>query len=295
MINTLFTRHYVLLAPESSEGTSGGGSPVTESSSTTATGGTEGGTGNTPGSDTEGTGENTTESTEGGQPSTSETQTVDTPGDNIPEYTPEAAAKLEAQYTLNEPQDTESGTNGSEPKTDESTEEYTIAFPEAFTSPESAAFGTILAPIARESGLDGTAYGKLFADSYAAIEAARQKSVWEHRFRQDAELKRDWGSNYESNMKTARGHIAFLKQKAGLTDDDLACFQSPKGMRALYAMATAHGEKPAAGLTTGNATEKSWADAVLKDPNHPDRNALFNTSDPRYKEINARFRRAHGC
>lgn len=290
MINTLFTRHYVLLAPEGSEGTSGGGS-ATESRSTTATGDS----GNTPATSSEEAGENTAESTGDGHPPTGETQTVGTPGDNIPEYTPEAAAKLEAQYTLNEPQNTESGTNGSEPKTDESTEEYTVTFPEAFTAPEAAAFGTILAPIARESGLDGTAYGKLFADSYAAIEAARRKSVWEHRFRQDAELKRDWGSDYESNMKTARGHIAFLKQKAGLTDDDLACFQSPKGMRALYAMATAHGEKPAAGLTTSNAAEKSWADAVLKDPNHPDRNALFNTSDPRYKEINARFRRAHGC
>lgn len=283
MLNILFNRNYVLRAEEGDEGTSGGGFPAEGS--------------NTPTTDNEGGQESNTESTpgtgtEGGHPGADETQTGNLPNTPIPEYTPEEAAKLDAQYEFNEPRSTE----GSEQKTEVTTEEYTVTFPEAFAdSPEAAAFGSILAPIAKGSGLDGASYGKLFADSYAAIEAARQKSMWENRFRQDAELKRDWGSEYESNMKTARGHIAFLKEKAGLTDDDLAVFKSPKGMRALYAMATAHGEKPAAGLSNSQASEKSWADAVLKDPNHPDRDALFNTTDPRYREVNARFRRAHGC
>lgn len=288
MLNTLFIRHHVLRAEEGIEGASGGAPAEGNTNPATGTeGGQEGNAEGNPGTGTEGAGD-------GNRPGAGEQQNEGNPGDTIPEYSPEAAAKLDAQYDFNEPQGTEGGQEGGEQKT-EGGEEYTVTFPEGFGGEEAEAFGSILAPIAKGSGLDGTAYGKLFADSYAAIETARQKSAWENRFRQDAELKRDWGSDYESNMKTARGHIAFLKEKAGLTDDDLAVFKSPKGMRALYAMATAQGEKPAAGLATGQASEKSWADAVLKDPNHPDRGALFNTSDPRYREVNARFRRAHGC
>lgn len=291
MLNALFPQYYVLRAEESGEGVPGDSSPASESSAATGTE-AEGSSEIPPAAGAEGTGK----SSDGVQSGSGATQSGGDPVNNIPEYTPEAAAKLDAQYDFNEPQNPEDGAKGSEQKSEDREQEYAVTFPEEFAeAPEATAFGAILAPIAKESGLDGAAYGKLFAASYAAIESARQKSEWENRFRQDAELKRDWGSDYEANMKMARGHIAFLKEKAGLTEADLAVFKSPKGMRALYAMAAAHGEKPAAGLSTSQASEKSWADSVLKDPSHPDRNALFDTSDPRYKEINARFRRAHGC
>lgn len=140
--------------------------------------------------------------------------------------------------------------------------------------------------------MDGEAFGKLFADSYAAIEAARERAEWQNRFLQDAELKKDWGADYEANMATARSHIDFLKEKAGLSEDDLAVFSSPKGMRALFAMASVHKAPPAAGLAASQ-TEKSWADAVMK-PGHPDYEAFTNPLNPRYKEVNQRWLRAHG-
>lgn len=216
------------------------------------------------------------------------------PGIQIPEYSPEAAAALDAAYSITGATASEPAPNGQQPANPDSSSDYTITFPENFTQDsEAAAFNTILAPIARQSGIDGTAFGKLFADSYAAIESARQQAEWRNRFQQDADLKRDWGADYEANMLTARGHIEFLKQKAGLTDEDLAVFSSPKGMRALYAMAKSITSPHAAGLTGPTESDVSWAAAVMK-PGHADYEAFTNPLNPRYKEVNRRWLRAHG-
>lgn len=216
----------------------------------------------------------------------------------IPEYTAEAAAALDAAYALSAPsvdenadpaQNSQSAIDNSQ-----SSDDYTLTFPDTFAErPEAQAFSTILAPIAKESGIDGTAFGKLFADAYTAITDAQQRAEWQNRFQQDSDLKKDWGADYEANMSTARSHIAFLKERAGLTDDDLAVFASPKGMRALYAMATAHAAPPAAGLDTGTITEQTWARAVMQ-PDHADHDAFVNPMNPRYKEVNHRWLRANG-
>lgn len=214
--------------------------------------------------------------------------------DNIPEYTKEAADALNAAYALTPPDNSQSPIDNSQSSIANSqSTDYTLTFPEEFSArPDADAYNTILAPIAQKSGMDGEAFGKLFADSYAAIEAARERAEWQNRFLQDAELKKDWGADYEANMATARSHIDFLKEKAGLSEDDLAVFSSPKGMRALFAMASVHKAPPAAGLAASQ-TEKSWADAVMK-PGHPDYEAFTNPLNPRYKEVNQRWLRAHG-
>lgn len=216
----------------------------------------------------------------------------------IPQYTPEAAAALDAAYALTAQPSSATAEQGDSPTdsapADSAQQDYTISFPETFAqNAETQAFNTILAPIAKQSGIDGTAFGKLFAESYTAIESARQRAEWENRFRQDLDLKKDWGADYETNMATARGHIEFLKQKAGLSDADLAVFSSPKGMRALYAMATVHATPVAAGLDMGTITEQTWAKAVMQ-PGHADHDAFTNPLNPRYKEVNQRWLRANG-
>lgn len=213
-----------------------------------------------------------------------------------PTFTPEAAAALDAAYALTEPDNPQGAPTQQDKPTATNSEQadYSITFPENFAQDsEAQAFNDILAPIAKQSGIDGEAFGKLFAESYAAIESARQQAEWKNRFQQDQDLKKDWGADYESNMKTARSHIAFLKQKAGLSDSDLAVFSSPKGMRALYAMATAHAAPPAAGLEQTSLTEKSWAQAVMQ-PGHADHAAFIDPLNPRYREVNQRWLRANG-
>lgn len=214
-----------------------------------------------------------------------------------PQYTKEAADALTAAYALTaepSPDSASSEQGTSDPENSTSSDDYTLTFPETFAEhPEAQAFNTILAPIAKESGIDGTAFGKLFAEAYTAITEAQQRAEWQNRFQQDSDLKKDWGADYEANMATARSHIAFLKERAGLSDDDLAVFASPKGMRALYAMATAHAAPPAAGLDANTITEQTWAKAVMQ-PDHADHDAFVNPMNPRYKEVNQRWLRANG-
>ncbi len=215
-------------------------------------------------------------------------------GTSVPEYTPEAFNKLNEAYSLTKPETENKQNTPPLQNTEEENADYTLTFPDTFAERTDAqAFNAIIAPIAKQSGIDGASFGKLFADAYTAIEEASQRAEWQNRFQQDADLKHDWGADYEANMQTARSHIAFLKEKAGLTDADLACFQSPKGMRALYAMATAHAAPPAAGLETCTLTEKAWAAAVMQ-PDHADHDAFTNPMNPRYKEINQRWLRANG-
>lgn len=213
----------------------------------------------------------------------------------IPEYSKEAADALNAAYSLTKPEsDPKEPQNSQSSTLNTQSDAYALTFPEEFSArPDAEIYNSILAPIAQQSGIDGEQFGKLFADSYAAIESARQRVEWQNRFQQDVELKKDWGADYEANMATARGHIAFLKEKAGLSDDDLAVFSSPKGMRALYAMATAHAAPPAAGLAQSASTEKAWAKAIMQ-PGHADYDAFINPMNPRYKEVNQRWLRANG-
>ena len=213
----------------------------------------------------------------------------------IPEYSKEAADALNAAYSLTKPEsDPKEPQNSQSSIVNSQSQDYALTFPEEFSArPDAEIYNSILAPIAQQSGMDGEQFGKLFADSYAAIESARQRAEWQNRFQQDVELKKDWGADYEANMATARGHIAFLKEKAGLSDDDLAVFSSPKGMRALYAMATAHAAPPAAGLAQSASTEKAWAKAIMQ-PGHADYDAFINPMNPRYKEVNQRWLRANG-
>lgn len=280
MLNTIFIRNYCLRAEAGAEG---GGAPA-DSTQTTAT---------TPAGNAPVNAADTPPATpEGSTPAQAEPAAPNQTADSTPEYSEDAAKALENAYALN-PDDSKADPA----KTDNSAADgYTVTFPEDFAPADDAgALAQLLAPIAKESGLEGPAFGGLFAKSYAAIQEAQKKAVWQERFQQDAQLKKDWGSQYESNMATARGHLTFLKEKAGLTDDDLAVFASPKGMRALYAMASAGGERQPAGLAQQTAGEKAWADDLLHNPNHPDREAFYNPNHPRYKEVNARWRRANGA
>ena len=131
-----------------------------------------------------------------------------------PEYSKEAADALNAAYSLTEPAADPAPSEPGTTDPDNTADAYTLTFPEEFSArPEAAAFNTILAPIAKQSGIDGTAFGKLFADAYTAITEAQQRAEWQNRYQQDTDLKKDWGADYEANMTTARSHITFLKER----------------------------------------------------------------------------------
>ena len=162
---------------------------------------------------------------------------------------------------------------------------YAVEFPEGFAVDE--AFNGIVTPIAASSGLDGKAFGALTAKVIGAIQDAEYANM----VKSDAELKSDWGAEYNANMLAAKTAAHKLKQATGLTDKDLAPLQSPKGMRLLFAISQLTGESSAAGVSPASASESSWARDVISDPNHPDYHDFRDPSSPRWRELNARYNR----
>lgn len=216
-----------------------------------------------------------------------------------PEATPEAtteatasdvAAAMAKAYAITEPEpeaEAEAGAEaGGEQK--EGEEEYQLSYPENWNA--DPAFTELVTPIAKKSGIDGKTFGALTAEVIGKMQEAEYANM----VKTDAELKKDWGSDYDANMKAARAEAAFLKKEAGLTDEDLRVFASPKGMRALYAISLTHGEKGAAGMKEVSASDKAWAEEVMTNPAHPDYKAFHDVNDPRWRLVNERYNRAKG-
>lgn len=277
MHNTLFIRRWVLREEEQGQGAgNGGASPAAGVSGDGGAAPAAAAAGGEPAGGTPAGGD-------GGTP----------PGDGGPEFNEDAAARLQGQYSLTEPDD------GAGAKAADDGGEYRLEFSREFL--EGARFGEgagevlngVLGPIARESGVSADVFGKLFERSYSAVVRAQEEAQWRRNFQDDADLKRDWGAEYEANMREARLHAAWIVKNAGVTEADLAVFQSPKGMRVLHALARAHVQPAAAGVGSAGVGEAAWADAVLK-PGHPDHDAFGDPLDPRYRELNERWMRAKG-
>lgn len=216
-----------------------------------------------------------------------------------PEATPEAtteatasdvAAAMAKAYAITEPEpEAEAEAEaGGEQKEGEGEAEYQLSYPENWNA--DPAFTELVTPIAKKSGIDGKTFGALTAEVIGKMQEAEYANM----VKTDAELKKDWGADYDANMKAARAEAAFLKKEAGLTDDDLRVFASPKGMRALYAISLTHGERGAAGMKEVSASEKAWAEEVMNNPAHPDYKAFHDVDDPRWRLVNERYNRAKG-
>lgn len=220
-----------------------------------------------------------------------ETQGAETQGEAVSDATAsDVAAAMAKAYAITEPEpeaEAEAGAEaGGEQK--EGEEEYQLSYPENWNA--DPAFTELVTPIAKKSGIDGKTFGALTAEVIGKMQEAEYANM----VKTDAELKKDWGADYDANMKAARAEAAFLKKEAGLTDDDLRVFASPKGMRALYAISLTHGERGAAGMKEVSASDKAWAEEVMNNPAHPDYKAFHDVDDPRWRLVNERYNRAKG-
>lgn len=71
-------------------------------------------------------------------------------------------------------------------------------------------------------------------------------------------------------------------------------FESPKGVKLLFRMGRLLGEQGAVEGRGAVQSESAWADAVSRDPSHPDYRALRDVDDPRFEEVVARYNRVRG-
>lgn len=227
-------------------------------------------------------------------------QEVATPTPSITDATPAPAASepqgaaddMRQAYALDAPEGGKASGEPTEPQEGQTGEPqgqeapYAVEYPEGFAV--DPAFAEIVAPVAKESGLEGKVFGALTA----RVVGAMQDAEYANMVKTDAELKKDWGADYHANMKVAKATAERLMQGSGLSRQDLAVLQSPKGMRLLYAISQMTGERAAAGTAPAAASESSWAQEVMTNPQHPDYADFRDPSSPRWRQLNERYNRA---
>lgn len=168
-------------------------------------------------------------------------------------------------------------------------EEFAMEWPEGYEASEQ--FTEITEAAAKEAGIaDGKLAGAYTAKVIAALQEAADKRV----AADDAELKADWGADYQTNMTECKDFVKRMGTKAGLTEDDVAVLATPKGMRLIQAIRSEVGEGVAAQGKRASAADQSWAREVMSNPSHPDYKAFHNPSDPRWREVNKRFNAIKG-
>lgn len=252
----------------------------------------------------------TTESNTGGADATAtattaeETQTTtqETSATDSTQQTPPGQTKQESpqeeQKTPSSVKDAykvdTAGDEGQQPENTEqkpdSEEEqsYAIEWPEGYeATPE---FEAVAAEAAKGSGLDGKAAGLYTSRVLDALNEAEVKNME----RTDAELKEEWGSDYNTRMKECKSFLSRHAKESGLTNEDIAVLQSPKGFKLLYSFMKATGESPAH-MGKADASTQSWAHEAMNNPAHPDYKALHEVNDPRHDEVTRRWYRAQGA
>ena len=168
--------------------------------------------------------------------------------------------------------------------------EYVLELPEDFQASDD--FKTLATEQAKAAGLDGKVAGQYVSGVIAALQKAETEAIAQS----TKELKAVWGTNFNANMGAVKQFTAKLRTKAGLTAEDMAPLQSPKGFKLLHALMTATGEDTFVGAKNAapgrsNAEE---AHAMLTDPNHPDYAALDDPTHHRHMEANRKYNRLVG-
>lgn len=165
-------------------------------------------------------------------------------------------------------------------------EEYSIDWGDFTVSEE---FSQIATGVAKEAGLDRTAAGQYTSKVIQAM----QESVVKAMEKDDAALKEEWGSEYNSKVNSCKAFIKQHAEASGLTEEDVNVLFSPKGYKLVASFMKLAGESEAQiGQTSVN--EKAWAQEVQTNPNHPDYKAFHDRTDPRYEELSKRWYKAHG-
>lgn len=167
--------------------------------------------------------------------------------------------------------------------------EYVLELPDDLEVTDE--FKDILKERARESGLDGKAAGKYVSGVIKAMEEAEQANITQG----TKELREDWGKNFNANMDAVKTFAFKLREKSGLTPQDLAPLQSPKGYRLLHALQQLVGEDTFVdGKTAPVIDPQKEAQRMLTDPSHRYYKAIHDQTDPLFLEANHEYNRLVG-
>lgn len=209
------------------------------------------------------------------------------PGDN----NPAPGEDEDTSFNLDaDPPDDDNPKDPDKQETPDENQDYTVELPEDFQASDD--FRNLITEQAKAAGLDGKAAGQYVTGVISAMQKAEAEAIAQS----TKELKEEWGTSFNANMGAVKQFTAKLRAKAGLSAEDMAPLQSPKGFKLLHALMSATGEDNFVGAKNAapgrsNAEE---AHAMLTDPNHPDYAALDDPTHPRHMEANRKYNRLVG-
>lgn len=225
------------------------------------------------------------------------------PGEQNPAQTPEPALAEQPSAPENSDNDAPSfnldaapaddTTQQQEPVQEENSDnntEYAVELPEDLQTSDD--FKTLITQQAKAAGLDSKAAGQYVTGVITALQQAEAEAIAQS----TKQLKEEWGTNFNTNMGAVKQYTAKLRAKTGLTAEDLAPLQSPKGFKLLHTLMTATGEDTFIGNknSTPGRSNAEEAHAMLTDPNNPDYAALDDPTHPRHMEANRKYNRLVG-
>ncbi len=238
---------------------------------------------------------------DGGTPPPATPPPADIPQDAPPGNTPPADTSAaappspqeeNADFSLDQeppPEQEPAEPTGEETQTDpeakeqakEPEKEYILELPDDLEVTDE--FRAILKEQAKDSGLDGKAAGKYVSSVIKAMEKAEADNIAQS----TRELREEWGKNFNAHMKSVKEFAYKLRAKSGLSPQDLAPLQSPKGYRLLLALKQMVGEDTFVDGKTAPAQDpQKEAQRMLTDPTHKYFKAIQDPTDPLFPEAN---------
>lgn len=207
------------------------------------------------------------------------------PGDN----NPAPGEDEDTSFNLDaDPPDDDNPKDPDKQETPDENQDYTVELPEDFQASDD--FRNLITEQAKAAGLDGKAAGQYVTGVISAMQKAEAEAIAQS----TKELKKEWGTSFNANMQQVKTFTAKIRAKTGLTAEDLAPLQSPKGFKLLHALMTATGESAFVGNGTPGRSNAEEANAMLTDPTHPDFAALDDPQHPRHMEANRKYNRLVG-
>lgn len=179
--------------------------------------------------------------------------------------------------------------DGEDHKPDDDEAPYVLELPEDLQVTD--AFRDMLTEQAKVSGLDGKMAGQYVSGVISTLQKAEQDNV----VVSTQELRNDWGKDFQGNMQAVKQFSGKIMAKSGLTPEDMAPLQSPKGYRLLYTLMQATGESAyVEGTKTTPSDPAEEARRMLTDNTHPDYYIFQDPTHERFAEVNRKYNRLVG-
>lgn len=208
--------------------------------------------------------------------------------DSPPPAAPPAPAN---PYDLSAEGDPENSDSANPPPSDQEPETpYEIEWGDGFV--ENDSLREMLAGHAKASGLPPAEAGRFLNEVATSIRADEEAALKEA----DRLLREDWGSDYETNVASAKAFARKLSKESGVPMEKLGVFASPDGFRLLNAVAATVGE---GGLKGGGQNVKAVspseeANEMLTNPNHRYYKAIGDPSHPQWAEARRYYNKLVG-